>query len=92
MSMQVYKTAVFVYTLILYNSFGGFFQACKLPVDSNDNVRLISTYGRKSRKGEQSLASVKHDDSYSFVPWENRMVKKIGYEIYIKFERASRSA
>ena len=62
-----------------------FFQACKLPVDSNDNVRLISTYGRKLRKGEQSLAIVKRDDSYAFVPLENRMVKKIGNEINVEF-------
>ena len=90
--VQVYKTAVFVNTLILWNVFGEFFQACKLPVDSNDNVRLISTYGRKLRKGAQSLAIFKRDDSYSFVPLKNQMVEKIGNEIYNKFERASRSA
>jgi len=32
----------------------------------------------KLRKEEQSLAIVKRDDSYLFVPWKNRMVEKIG--------------
>ena len=46
----------------------------------------------KLRKEKQSLAIVKRDDSYLFVPRENRMVEKIGNVIYIKFEHASRTA